>query len=118
MTRRKHAPGDTGPECDEKDFVHQLSRDIAVTMDEEVTCGKCRVILARRGECPECHETGELAWDHSQVNVSGGVADGRLTMRDVITEFHLGCQNCSATVLSRVHPNQVAEALTVNGWRP
>ena len=116
MSRRKHAPGDTGPECGEKDFV--FPRDIAVTLDEEVTCGKCRVILARRGECPECHETGELAWDHSQVNVSGGVVDGRLTMHDVITEFHLGCQNCSATVLSRVHPNQVAEALTANGWRP
>lgn len=117
MSARKHAPGETGPECGTRgEFT--FPTDFALTLDEEVTCPPCRLVLARRGECPECREVGGLAWDHSQVNVSGGVVDGRLTMRDVITEFHLGCNGCSATVLSRVHPNQVAAVLTATGWRP
>lgn len=65
----------------------------------EVTCADCRAWLVREGRCPECGEH-RLTWLAGQ-----GM-------------FHLGCEHCSATLISQVDPSQVAEALTQMSWRP
>jgi hypothetical protein len=87
-----------------------------VTELELVTCRDCRASLVARGICRECGG-GPLVWSAGPVNVSG-VADGRLTMRDVVTEFYLGCEECSETLISGVSADEVATALTSAGWRP
>lgn len=47
-------------------------------------------------ECSCCGST-ELRWHCSQKNLSG-VADGRLRLNEVGTEFFLGCDSCSETL--------------------
>lgn len=86
-----------------------------VTELEDMTCRDCRWSLVGRGICPECGEE-RLVWSAGPVNRSG-VADGRLTMRDVVSEFYLGCEGCSETLVSGVHPDVVAAKLTKMGWR-
>lgn len=112
----KHSPGQTGPECGTTPF--QFPQDIAVTVDEKITCRACREILVARGECPECGVKGELTWGTHPRNKTGGVVDGRLRMYDVETIFYLACDFCSETLIARVDPDEVAAALTKLGWRP
>jgi predicted RNA-binding Zn-ribbon protein involved in translation (DUF1610 family) len=81
-----------------------------------VTCVKCRKGLVWRGVCPECGEK-RLTWSAGPVKLTT-VPDGRLTMNDVQTQFHLGCEECSETLISRVDPDEVAAYLTSQGWRP
>lgn len=83
---------------------------------EDMNCRDCRASLVARGVCPECGG-GPLVWDAGPVKLNT-VADGRLTMRDVETQFWLGCEECSATLVHSVSPDQVAAALTAAGWRP
>lgn len=71
--------------------------DIRSQMIEEVTCQKCKDSLVRRGVCPECgHE--DMSWVH------------------LGTMFSLGCDHCSATLISGVTMTQVSEALTGLKW--
>lgn len=83
---------------------------------EKMTCRDCRKSLIHQGICPECGEK-MLTWSTQPRNKSG-VADGRLTMRDVETTFHLGCDGCSETLYTHVDPETVAAVLTEMGWRP
>jgi hypothetical protein len=83
---------------------------------EDMTCRDCRASLIARGICPECGER-KLTWSAGPVKLSQ-VPDGRLVMRDVETQFYLGCDHCSETLISQVDPEQVAQALTKIGWRP
>lgn len=107
----------TGNECrtpwDSQAFTvpDPLTREL-----EEVTCKACRAWMVKEGRCPECGER-RLVWAAGPVNRSG-VVDGRLTMHDVVSEFYLGCEECSETLISSVHPDEVARALTDRGWRP
>jgi hypothetical protein len=108
-----------GPE--RRDVLTECSLSAAipgslVTDLELVTCLECRASLVTRGICRECG-SGPLVWGHAPMSQSG-VPDGRLRAGDVVSGFYLGCEACSATVLSRVHPDLVAAALTTSGWRP
>jgi hypothetical protein len=108
-----------GPE--RRDVLTECSLSAAlpgslVTELELVTCRDCRASLVARGICRECG-SGALVWQAGPVNTSG-VVDGRLTMRDVETQFWLGCEECSETLISGVSADQVAAALTEHRWRP
>lgn len=83
---------------------------------EKTTCPDCRWSLINRGVCPNCEST-KLAWG-TFPSVTPGISPGRYEARDVTTEFHLGCEECSETLIALVHPNEVAAALTAMGWRP
>jgi hypothetical protein len=85
-------------------------------MDDGVNCKACRRALVAKFICPSCEEP-RLSWGTHPRNKSG-VSDGRLTMNDVETIFYLACDYCSATVLTRVDPDDVAAALTEMGWTP
>ncbi len=87
-----------------------------VTDPEDTTCRDCRASLVGRGICPVCGETA-LVWSAGPVKVNP-IAEGRLTMRDVETQFYLGCESCSETLISGVSPDQVAVALNERKWRP
>jgi ribosomal protein S27E len=87
-----------------------------VTELEDVTCRECRASLVARGICRECGEE-TLVWSAGPVKLNG-VADGRLAVRDVETQFYLGCETCSETLISGVSPDEVAAALTERRWRP
>lgn len=108
----------TGAECrgtwDDKLYPEGPTE--LVTDLDAVTCRACKDHMVAEGQCSNCGEY-RLVWSAGPVNVSG-VADGRLTMRDVVTEFYLGCEECSETLISRVAPDVVATALTSAGWRP
>lgn len=92
-----------------------LPRELTADMDH-MSCGNCRSALIHRGVCPECGEK-KLTWS-TAPHKKNGVADGRLTMRDVETIFYLGCEECSETLLTHIDPAVVAKALTEMGWRP
>lgn len=96
--------------------LHAARRDRLTTDLEKYTCGDCRTGLIARGVCPCCGEEA-LTWGVHPHNNSG-VADGRLTMRDVETIFYLGCDHCSETLLAHVPAEVVAKALTEMKWRP
>lgn len=83
---------------------------------ERMTCRDCRAALVRKGTCPECGEA-RLVWSAGPVKLNT-VADGRLTMRDVETQFYLGCEECSETLIHSVSADQVAVFLTGQRWRP
>jgi len=83
---------------------------------EDMNCPDCRRSLVARGICPEC-ESDRLVWSAGPVKLSL-VSDGRLTMRDVETQFHLGCEECSETLIHSVSADEVAAFLTKEGWRP
>jgi len=83
---------------------------------ERVTCRDCRAALVARGMCPECGEE-RLVWAAGPVKLNS-VVDGRLTMRDVETQFYLGCEECSETLIHSVSPDEVAAYLTAQRWRP
>lgn len=83
---------------------------------EDMTCRACRDSLVARGICPNCGEK-TLVWSAGPVKLTQ-VADGRLTMRDVETQFYLGCETCSETLINQVEPDAVAAFLTSAGWRP
>lgn len=88
-----------------------------VTSDvEAVTCRPCKARMAQEGECPACGG-GPLVWSAGPVKLNS-VADGRLTMRDVETQFYLGCEECSETVLHGIEPDQVARYLTHRRYWP
>lgn len=91
-------------------------RDELTTNLEKMACPNCRAALIRRGTCPNCGEE-ELTWSAGPVKLNT-VADGRLTMRDVETQFHLGCEECSETLIHSVGAEQVADYLTAQKWRP
>ena len=46
---------------------------------------------------------------------TSGVVDGRLTMNDIAVDFVLGCEHCSATLLT-VPGDEVAKSLTEDGF--
>lgn len=83
---------------------------------DEMTCTECRTSLIAQGVCPQCGEE-KLAWAAGPVKLNT-VADGRLTMHDVETTFHLGCEECSETLIHSVSPETVAAFLTEERWRP
>lgn len=83
---------------------------------ERMTCADCRTALVYKGKCPECGG-GPLVWSAGPVKLAP-VADGRLTMRDVETQFYLGCEECSETLIHSVSADEVARFLTGSGWRP
>lgn len=83
---------------------------------EHVNCPACRRSLIGRGVCPAC-EGGPLVWSAGPVKLNT-VADGRLTMRDVETQFYLGCEECSETLIHSVSADQVARFLTEETWLP
>jgi hypothetical protein len=83
---------------------------------EHVTCRDCKTALVRSGRCSACGG-GPLEWHHAPMSGSG-VPDGRLRAGDVVSGFYLGCGTCSETLISRVHPDEVAAALNASGWRP
>lgn len=82
----------------------------------DMDCPACRRSLIGRGVCPECGSK-KLVWSAGLVKVNS-VADGRLVMNDVASEFYLGCEECSETLINRVAADEVATALTRFGWRP
>jgi hypothetical protein len=82
-----------------------------------VTCPDCKRALIAKGTCPECGAAKALSWAAGPVKLNT-IADGQLTARDVETQFHLGCDECSETLISGVHPDTVADALNRMGWRP
>lgn len=87
-----------------------------MTRLEDVNCADCRASLVRRGVCPECGQE-RLVWDAGPVKLNT-VADGRLTLRDVETQFHLGCDECSATLIDSVSTDEVVAVLNAHRWRP
>lgn len=83
---------------------------------ERMTCPACRRALIAQGKCPAC-EGGPLVWSAGPVKLNT-VADGRLTVRDVETQFYLGCEECSETLIHSVSPDVVAAFLTEGRWLP
>jgi hypothetical protein len=83
---------------------------------DEVTCRPCKARMVADGQCPECG-TWRLVWSAGPVKLAP-VSDGRLTMRDVETQFYLGCEECSETLIHSVSADQVAAFLTTRRWRP
>lgn len=83
---------------------------------DEVTCKACRAWLIKEGQCPECGEYA-LRWSAGPVKLNT-VADGRLTMRDVETQFYLGCESCSETLITGVSADQVLPLMNSRRWRP
>lgn len=90
----------------------KLVKDVA-----EMDCRNCREALIRQGVCPECEEKGRLAWGTFQRKTTN-VVDGRLTARDVVTAFYLGCEFCSETLVTEVDAETVATYLTEQRWLP
>lgn len=86
------------------------------TEPEELDCQDCRAALIGRGVCPVC-QGGPLVWSAGPVKLSP-ISDGQLTMRDVETQFYLGCEDCSETLIHSVSADQVATFLTAERWRP
>lgn len=82
----------------------------------EMDCPSCRAALINRGVCPECGEE-KLAWAAGPVKLNP-IVNGRLTMNDVETQFYLGCEYCSETLVSGVGPDMVVAALNEHRWRP
>lgn len=82
----------------------------------EVTCKPCQRWLIEDGICPECGSRW-LAWDSSPVKLQQ-ISEGRLNTRDIETQFHLGCRECSATLIHSITPDQVAVFLTEKKFRP
>lgn len=83
---------------------------------DETTCRECKRALVRRGSCSNCGSPA-LVWSAGPVKLNT-VADGRLTMRDVETQFYLGCEECSETLIHSVSVDQVAAYLTAERWYP
>lgn len=83
---------------------------------DEVTCKPCRAWMVKEGQCPECGEYA-LRWSAGPVKLNT-VADGRLTMRDVETQFYLGCESCSETLITGVSADQVLPLMNSRRWRP
>lgn len=95
----------------------ELVRRSDMTTDlSKVTCLACRAQMIGNGTCPECGHHG-LTWDTWSVKTTG-VPEGRLRSNEVATMFFLGCDGCSETLITRVTADEVAAALTENGWRP
>lgn len=95
----------------------ELARgDDLTNFAERSDCPACRRALMARGVCPVCEEKA-LAWSAGPVKLNT-VADGRLTMRDVETQFYLGCESCSETLIHSVSADQVAKFLTEERWLP
>ena len=65
-------------------------------------------------KCPNCGNDEEFTWGYSRV-APGGIAIGRLTVNDVSTEFYLGCDICSETVVIKT-ADEVAEILNIVNW--
>jgi hypothetical protein len=82
----------------------ELTADLA-----EHNCRDCRAALIRQGVCPECGGD-RVSWSYGPVKLLP-IPDGRLTMRDVETQFHLGCEECSATLIHSVGPEVIAAFL-------
>lgn len=83
---------------------------------DEVTCRGCKDRMVAEGQCPECGEYA-LRWSAGPVKLNT-VADGRLTMRDVETQFYLGCESCSETLIHSVSVEQVLPLMNSRRWRP
>lgn len=93
------------------DYPSDMTTDLS-----RVNCRNCRARTISDGTCPDCGHMG-LSWDTSPMKETG-VPEGRLRSQEVVTVFHLGCDGCSETLISRVRPDVVAAALTAMGWRP
>lgn len=108
----------TGTECrtawDKVTFPE--GPDPVTTEVEDTTCRSCRNRMVAEGRCPACGEY-RLAWSAGPVKLNT-VADGRLTMRDVETQFYLGCNECSETLITGVTADQVLPLLNGARWRP
>lgn len=83
---------------------------------EHVDCPACHRSLIGRGICPAC-ASGPLVWSARLVQLNT-VADDRLTMPDVETQFYLRCGECSETLIDSVSVDQVATFLTEEVWQP
>lgn len=107
----------TGAECRQAwDSERWPTPDPLTTDLDEVTCRPCREHMVAEGQCSNCGAY-RLAWSAGPVKLTR-VADGRLTMRDVETQFYLGCEECSETLIHSVSADQVAAFLTSARWRP
>lgn len=84
---------------------------------QDMDCPACRRAMIREGRCPECETKGRLAWGTFQRKTTN-VVDGRLTARDVVTAFYLGCEFCSETLVTEVDAETVAAFLTSERWLP
>jgi hypothetical protein len=87
-----------------------------VTDLEAVTCRACKAHMVAEGQCSACGAY-RLVWSAGPVKLSP-ISDGQLTMRDVETQFYLGCEECSETLIHSVSADEVAQALTARRWRP
>jgi hypothetical protein len=107
----------TGNECRTPwDDTKYTGPDPTTDELDEVTCKACRAWMVKEGRCPECGSY-TLEWSAGPVKLNS-VVDGRLTMRDVETQFYLGCARCSETLIHGVQPDDVAAYLTARRFRP
>lgn len=70
--------------------------------------------VPRVEHCPDCGGD-RLSWGWAPHN-TGSTVDGRLRAAEVISRFHLGCDDCSGT-LGTLHPDDVAAVLTMIAHR-
>lgn len=71
--------------------------------------------MAEVTECRMCGST-DLEWAWSPHN-RGQAVNGRLTLHEVVSLFHLGCVTCSET-LAVIDPDEVAALLNAKSYRP
>lgn len=106
--------------------------DRVVTLHEQCLTEVFGLVLRQVGKLPaepgelpvqvvpvaECHECGsrKLDWAWSPHN-QGQAVNGRLTLNEVVSLFHLGCAECGATVIV-LHPDEVAAILNQHQVRP
>lgn len=98
------------------DSMTFLAPDPVTTDLGAVTCRRCRDRMIKDGRCPNCGGW-RLEWNVAPQKTTG-VADGRLTIRDVVTVFYLGCSECSETLIPTVDAETVALHLTHQRWTP
>lgn len=108
----------TGTECRQAwDSVAFPEGPDPMTTDvDKVTCRPCKTRMVAEGQCSACGAY-RLVWSAGPVKLAP-VVDGRLTMRDVETQFYLGCEECSETLIHSVSADEVARFLTSRRWRP
>lgn len=111
----RHLLNSTGDALTTCNLTAALRRELTTEL-YEVTCPSCRAALINRGACPECG-VQELTWAAGPVK-KDAIADGRLRMYDVGTQFYLGCDSCSETLVSGISLDLVVAALNEHRWRP
>lgn len=112
---RLHVYGNRADAITECGLTTVVPREVTHNLDR-MGCPDCRRALVARGVCPACGGY-RLAWSAGPVKLNT-IADGRLTMRDVETQFYLGCDECSETLITGVTADQVLPVLNDARWRP